>query len=128
MINLASLYESSAKYIHKLAQNLTAPLPLVGKCRLLRNPLLYTHVLITTIPHNLVPIYLFNNCYLFKFNKLFGKCKWCINIHVKSKINNGSALVGRKDCKRKNISRQPIWYFYLNIAQRCHRHFKISLL
>ena len=29
---------------------------------------------------------------LFKIDKLFSKYKWGINIHVKSKINNGSAL------------------------------------
>ena len=62
-----------------------------------KDPLPYTYVLILVITPNLVPIYLFYNCYLFRLNKLFGKCKWCIGIYMKSKINNGTASVERKD-------------------------------
>ena len=68
-----------------------------------KNPHNYTYVWILVILLNLmpiIPIYLFYKCYLFKINKLFGKCKWWISIHVKSKINNVSALVGIKDCKK----------------------------
>ena len=127
-INSASFWGLSIQCMDINIYNFTPHLPLVCKSTDLKTSFPYVNVPIIVIPPNSKPIYLFCNCYLFQVNKSFGKRKSCISIHVKSKINNGSALVGRKDCKRKNISRQPIWYFYLNIAQRCHRHFKISLL
>ena len=34
-------------------------------------------------------IYFFCKIYLFKLNNFFGKCKSCIKIHVKYKINRG---------------------------------------
>lgn len=43
----------------------------------------YAYVLIIVIPPNLTPINLFFNLYLFTLNKLFGKCKWGISLHVK---------------------------------------------
>ena len=108
--------------------NFTPHLPLVCKSTNLKTSFPYVNVPIIVIPPNSKPIYLFCNCYLFQVNKSFGKRKSCISIHVKSKINNGSALVGRKNCKRENISRYQIWYFYLNIAQRCRKYSKMSLL
>ena len=58
-----------------------------------KDPLPYAYVLIIVILPNLIPIYLFYNFYLFKLKKLLNVA---FRIHVKSKIDIGSALEGEK--------------------------------
>ena len=53
-------------------------------------------------PTNLINIYLLYTCYLFKL-KLFNNCKFNVNIRLKNKTNNDSALAMRKDFKHEKM-------------------------
>ena len=60
-----------------------------------KDPLPYAYVLILVLPSNLIPIYLFYNFYLNLKNFLVS-VTGAFRIHVKSEIDNGSALEGEK--------------------------------
>ena len=61
-----------------------------------KEPLPYTYVLILVIPPNLIPIYLFYNFFYLNLKNFLVSVNGAFRIHVKSEIDNGSALEGEK--------------------------------
>ena len=61
-----------------------------------KDPLHYAYILILVIPPNLVPIYLFYIFHLSELKNFLVSVNAAFRIHVKSKIDNDSALEGEK--------------------------------